>query len=96
MAFTVTATQGGSTSAGMATSLLVFTGAAASQPGTTAQHQSAVANISVTPAQSGSYICGAILGVTAVFNAQAGTTFLQNAAGAGLQFIQFRDTATGS
>ena len=61
MSFTVTATQGGSTSGGMETALLVFTGQAASPLGTPVGATSATPNISITPTMTGSTIVGTLL-----------------------------------
>lgn len=91
MSFTVTATESGSTQSGVSMALLVFTGAAVSQPGTTGGATGTTANLMINPTGNGSYIIGAILGGNATFTAESGTTYLQNNTNAGLHWIQFRD-----
>lgn len=95
MAFTVTATQGGSTAAGMAIMLRVVTGQAASQPGTVASATNTTPNLSVNPAATGSWVYGAILGLSSVsYAAVAGTTLKQNVAASGLEYLAVRTTGT--
>ena len=96
MSFTVTATQGGSKGLGMSMSVLVFTGQAATQNGQTGGHQSTTASVQVVPNATGSYIVGAILGLSGTYTAEAGTTILQNGSLNALRYLQFRDTNTGS
>ncbi len=92
MAFTVTATEGGSTANGIAIVLKVLTGAAVSQPGAINSIASTTPSLSITPANNNSWIYGSILGLTGTYTANGSTTSFQNIGGAGLQFIQCRST----
>jgi len=97
-AFTVTATQGGATAAGMAMTIVVVTGAAASQPGTVTGVSSTTPSAPITPTATGSQVYGALIGVSSnVYHPLASTVFESNlpmpSVGA-LQYIALRSAAT--
>src|SRR5580692_3915480 len=78
----------------MATTVVVVTGAAGSQPGQVAAALQATPSLGITPQATGSWVYGALLGSGSSFTALAGTTFEQNSALSGLSSIQFRTTGT--
>ena len=92
--FTVTATEGGSTTNGIALLVKVITGQAASQPGTVAGATQTGPNLSITPQATGSLVYGAIIGLSGTYTAEGSTTLVQNSAHAGLQFVEVRTTST--
>lgn len=94
MAFTVTATEGGATSNGIALNVQVMTGAAVTQPGTIASQFSVTPNMSITPAASGSYILASILLLQGTITAVSGTTVLSDDHATGLEYVAARSTGT--
>jgi hypothetical protein len=94
MAFTVTATQGGNTSAGMQITVAVVTGASASQPGAVTGAIQSGASLAITPAGNGSLVFGALLGLDGSYAALASTTFLNNSDNDGLRYVHFYSSAT--
>lgn len=90
MAFTVTATQGGATSAGMSLDLQILDGQ--SGIGTTAT--AAGLSASITPSASNSLIYGSVLATTGAFTALSGTTVIQDAQDVGLEFGSVVSTST--
>jgi hypothetical protein len=100
VALTVTAAQSGSgASDGIALTVKVLTGAAASPAGATAQSGTVTTpELAITPDATGSLVYGALVnGASATaFTAAAGTTFTQNQTWAGdaTTFATFRGTST--
>lgn len=95
MAFTVTASEGGSLSNGITLAVKVITGAAASQPGAVAGIASVTPALAITPNGTGSWVYGANLGLAGTYTPNAATTYEQNVApGDGLEHIALRSTAT--
>ena len=91
---TVTATQGGAATAGMAVVLKVVTGAALAQPGAVASVLSATPSDTLTPQASGSWVYGAILEAgTAALSELADTTFEQSVTGNGLGYYALRSAS---
>jgi hypothetical protein len=94
MAFTVTVTQVGGSSPGMAASIVVLTGAATSQPGATVEAQSTTPSLSITPQATGSVIFGAILSVGQAYQPLTNTTFSSDLQGEGLEYGGFNSNVT--
>lgn len=100
MSIVVTATQGGASApaVGMALLVRVLTGAAASQPGAVhgviAPGSVVPSDTIASPAGTGSWVYGALLGGNIAFSALAGTTFEMNVNNNGLRYIGFRSTGT--
>jgi hypothetical protein len=92
---TVTATEGGSTAAGMQLTVKVLTGAAATQNGQTAKSSVITTpQLAITPGAAGNRVYGAVStnsGTTYTANAQ--TTFLSNSVAAGPALGTFRSSA---
>jgi hypothetical protein len=100
MSLTVTAAQSGTGAFdGMALTVRVVTGQAASPIGATASSGTVTApELPITPAATGSYVYGAVYNanVSTAFTAATGTTFSQNTSdtGDGVAYGTFRLTAT--
>ena len=101
MALTVTATASGPyAEQGIALTVKVVTGAAASQPGTTAADDTTVttAELSITPAATGSWVYGAAINGAAAtgFTAAAGTVLSANVPDTAntVTYATFRTTGT--
>ena len=94
--FTVTATEGGSTSVGIAMTVKVVTGQAAAQPGTVAGATSTTPSEAITPAASGSWVYGSVLGLAGTYTPLAGTSTDQDAHLPGLEMCQCRSTGTST
>jgi hypothetical protein len=93
MAFTVTATEGGSTTNGISLLVRVLTGQAASPVGITASATNSTPSLSTgTGVSTGSWVYGAIIGLTTI-TANGSTTFGNNHNGGGLQYIGMRTTS---
>ena len=75
--FTVTATQGGTTAAGMALRVVVLTGAAVTQSGVTVSAQTTQQS-SITPGQTGSVVFCAAVGPSGTYTVDAAATQLDN------------------
>jgi len=89
---TVTATESGSASNGIALDVLVYTGAANVQPGVTAGATQITPSLSITPGHANSTIAGSQLGLTGVYTVIAGTTSDFNLTAAGLQMLAYHST----
>ena len=99
LTFTVTATQGGATAAGMFLYVKVLTSAAATQNGATAtQAGTAAHQAAITTTITGSQVYGAVLDVSStVLTANAATTMSGTNTYGGLSFGSCRSTtATGT
>jgi hypothetical protein len=96
MSFTVTATQGGSTAAGMALDVIVVTSEGASQPGAVNSATSATSSLAITPSATGSFVYGSLLMNALTVTALAGTTIKQDVGGPGLEYVSIRNTGTTS
>jgi hypothetical protein len=93
--FTVTATQGGSTTDSIALFVAVVTGAGASQPGAVAAATNTTPSDSITPQASGSWVYGSVLGIAGTYTVVSGTTTKQDAHSVGgLDLISCRTTST--
>ena len=82
----ITATQTGSDANGIMLTAVVLTGAAAGQPGAAPSATQVTPSLAITPQASGSLVYGGILALSDAFVPLAGTTFLENQLGEGLQY----------
>lgn len=100
MAFTVTATQGGTTHNGIALDVLVLTGAAATQNGVTnsALISAAVFALAITPGTTGSRVYGSAVHGTATATANGSTTIIGNTNDAtnAARYLQWEASATST
>ena len=94
MSFTVTATEGGSPSSGIAMLVKVLTGQAASQPGQLASATQITPSLAITPGATGSQVYGSALGVGGTYTANGSTSNEQDIHSvAGLEYLSFRSAA---
>src|SRR6185437_16302842 len=92
--FTVTATQGGSTSTGIEMVLLDVGGQSGSPIGSApAGVTSATPAVTITPDITGSLIVGTVLTAGSALAALTGTTFYETPSGAGLRYGPFSGTS---
>lgn len=93
-AFTITATQTGSTAVGTAGSCIVVTGQASSPIGATTSIASTTSSLAITPTGTGSYVYGSILGLIGTYTLNGSTSLKQDHPGQGLEYLSIRSTAT--
>jgi hypothetical protein len=94
VAFTVTATEAGSSDIGISLVVKVITGQAASPIGQTAVVHGTTPSLAITPLATGSWIYGSNLGLAGTYTPNGSTTYEANSSGAGLEFISMRSTGT--
>lgn len=95
MSVAVTATQGGSVAVGISLLVKAVTGANASPIGLSPSATSATPSLATgTGVTTGSWVYGALLGLTGTATANGATTVQHDSAGNGLEYIQLRSTAT--
>jgi len=92
--FTVTATEAGSTSSGIALMVSVLTGQSGAQPGATPSATQVTPNLAITPAATGSLVFGSLLALAGTFTVNGSTVNDQDAHSiAGLEMCSFHGTA---
>src|SRR6185312_7445771 len=93
--FTVTATQAGSTSAGIGMEVRVITGQSGTQPGTLASATQTTPSLSITPAASGSLVYGSLLGLSGAYTINGNSANEQDAHNiGGLEMCSFVSSST--